>query len=196
MPRTHVFFPSFLPSSFLSFFHPSLHPLSTTSQRRPFLHASSVSSSPLLLLLFFSSSSLPYFFIYFFFISWRCSWSPREGTRDTCKCASTPRLHPRAPPNRCVHCSHGGGLVCFDETPISEWKERGRKLCPFGISRLRHARKESNFFSFPSSRNSSSLVRDEYRWSLNERLKEGGSVVEIIWNSEFARKQFKCNKYR
>lgn len=157
--RTSSFLPSFLPPFFLSFI------LLSTLCRLPLKGGPSCTrppSLPPLSSFSFFSSSLPYFFIYFFFISWRCSWSPREGTRDTCKCASTPRLHPRAPPNRCVHCSHGGGLVCFDETPISEWKERGRKLCPFGISRLRHARKESNFFSFPSSRNSSGRVSVEF----------------------------------
>lgn len=67
--------------------------------------------------------STPPFILFLYLRVPRRRLGARQATCDTCKCASTPRLHLRAPPNRCVHCSHGGGLVCFDERPISRRSE-------------------------------------------------------------------------
>lgn len=180
MPRTHVaasFLPSSFPFPFLSSFsHPPLHPLWTTSQSPNAALAARV--VPLLLPLFF-------FYILAFLVV-ASAPARQRATR-----ANAPQRHGSTYALHLIDAfivRTAVGLFALTKDRLvggaSRWKLR-----PFGISRLRHARKESNgnwnFFIREREREGDS--RDEYA-RLDERSKEEGSVVEImpVWNSEFA----------
>lgn len=179
MPRTHVaasFLPSSFPFPFLSSFsHPPLHPLWTTSQSPNAALAARV--VPLL---------LPLFFFYIFtFLVVASAPARQRATR-----ANAPQRHGSTYALHLIDAfivRTAVGLFALTKDRLvggaSRWKLR-----PFGISRLRHARKESNgnwnFFIREREREGDS--RDEYA-RLDERSKEEGSVeIMPVWNSEFA----------
>lgn len=135
MPRTHVaasFLPSSFPFPFLSSFsHPPLHPLWTTSQSPNAALAARV--VPLL---------LPLFFFYIFaFLVVASAPARQRATR-----ANAPQRHGSTYALHLIDAfivRTAVGLFALTKDRLvggaSRWKLR-----PFGISRLRHARKESN----------------------------------------------------
>lgn len=163
MPRTHVaasFLPSSFPFPFLSSFsHPPLHPLWTTSQSPNAALAARV--VPLL---------LPLFFFYIFaFLVVASAPARQRATR-----ANAPQRHGSTYALHLIDAfivRTAVGLFALTKDRLvggtSRWKLR-----PFGISRLRHARKESN---------------GNWNFFIREREKFSGRVCSFGWEIEGGR---------
>lgn len=182
MPRTHVFFPSFLPSSFLSSFSP------------PFVDYLSKAALPARVLrLFLPSPPSPFFLLLsriFLFISFLYLGVARGCLgRERATRANAPQRHGSTHALRLIDAFIVRTVVGL--FALTKHRLASGRSVEGNYARLEFCvcdtRERNRIFFLSPPREILRSVRDEYRWSLDERSKEEEeSVMEIIWNSEKA----------